>query len=102
MDRFLRWIEKMFMAIAFAEAGEAETAVKLAPVKQLEGKQVKKLLDSLDCYFAAAAFAEANCHQWANPERYTRPKSRKPVRLSTFLQDIGLQNVRVQYGIALV
>jgi hypothetical protein len=102
MDRFLRWMEKMLMAITFAEAGEAETAMRLAPVKQFEGMQVKMLLDDLNCYFSAVAFAEANCHQWANPERYTKRKSRRPVRLSTFLQDIGLQNVRVQYGIALV
>ncbi len=106
MKRILNRIEKLSMAVAFAEAGEPETAMRMADTKPFEFSGLKRFLNHINCNFAAIAFAEENCHQWADPGTYRdqerRPASLSVGRLGTFLRDVGLQNVRVQYAVALI
>ena len=84
-------VENWFAAVAFAEAGERETAIGMAggqvPVKRRVG-----IWGTLNRYFAAAAFAEENCPGPAL-EILGAASRRK-----SFLETAGLQGVRVWYG----
>lgn len=84
-------IEDWFAAVAYAEAGEHETAIRMtggqAPVKRRAG-----LWETLNRYFAAAAFAEENCHGPAL-EIISGSAKRK-----SFLETVGLKGIKVWYG----
>jgi len=84
-------MENWFAAVAFAEAGEHETAIKMteghAPVKKRAG-----IWETLSGYFAAAAFAEENC-----PETALEIISGSAKR-NSFLETVGLKGVKVWYG----
>ncbi len=85
-------IEDWFAAVAFAEAGERETALQIADMK---AKRQKSL--SFDDLMAAITFAEAGVHEYAlelmgKPVRTT---SYKPVSLT-------LPGVKIWYGTATV
>ena len=84
-------MENWFAAVAFAEAGEHETAIKMvggqAPVKKRAG-----IWETLSKYFAAAAFAEENC-----PETALEILSGSAKR-SSFLETVGLKGIKVWYG----
>jgi hypothetical protein len=95
-----RGFEKTFAAAAFAEAGEHETAMKMmgiTPAYEL----VRKFADFMERHFSAVSFAEAGCHDeaarlcGAGSVRNSRHDS-----LETFLETVGLGNVRVCYGLA--
>lgn len=103
-NNWIKKIENIFAAAAFAEAGEHETALKFADIKPSNkpGK-VSKFLKGMDTYFSAVAFAEADCHDVA---REYLGKSKSPARssqpLDDFLETIGLQGVRVSYGVVTI
>ncbi len=84
-------IENWFAAVAFAEAGEHETAIRMAggqaPLKKRAG-----MWETLSRYFAAAAFAEENCPE-AALEIIGASKRR-----NSFLETVGLKGVKVWYG----
>ena len=84
-------MENWFAAVAFAEAGEHETAIKMAggqaPVKKRAG-----IWETLSRYFAAAAFAEENC-----PETALEIIGGSTKR-NSFLETVGLKGVKVWYG----
>lgn len=102
MNRILKKMESMFMAVAYAEAGERETALKLAGLEPANLSGVKQFFRYLENCFAAVAFAEENCHQYADPGNYRHPAPGKTICIHTFLRDVGLQNVQVRYGVALI
>jgi len=88
----LKRLEDTFAGLAFAEAGETETAMQMAGVK--------------DCnvgvadVFAAAAFAEADCHAEALEMLGRAPKRlAPPVQVCGFLESVGLGGVHVAYGL---
>jgi len=89
----LKRLEDSFAGMAFAEAGENETAMQLAGVTNCGA--------SVSDVFAAAAFAEADCHDVAlemlgcAPRRHT-----PPVQVCGFLESVGLSGVHVAYGLA--
>jgi hypothetical protein len=89
----LKRLEDTFAGLAFAEAGETETAMQMACVKDC-GAGVEDI-------YAAAAFAEADCHDAAlemlgcAPRRLT-----PPVQVCGFLESVGLGGVHVAYGLA--
>ena len=91
-------IEKTFAAVAFAEAGEHETAMKIAEIQPSVSTRFSDFLKSFDKYFSAITFAEADCHEMAREylEESAIQNSRQP--LEDFLETIGLQGVRVSYG----
>ncbi|MEW6350934.1 MAG: helix-turn-helix domain-containing protein [Thermodesulfobacteriota bacterium] len=92
----MKWKERLeswFAAAAFAEAGEHDTALRMAETPIPAGEPVE-ILPSLSTVFAAAAFAEENCHEMALQIRAgMRPRI-------SFLDRVGLTGVRIWSGIA--
>jgi len=94
--------EKTFAAAAFAEAGEHETAMKMAGITPIYEK-VRKVADTIQQCFAAVGFAEAGCHDEATRMAHPDGVCRKHKEtLDNFLENVGLSNVRVCYGLARV
>lgn len=94
MKSFTEKLQDWFSAVAFAEEGEHETALRMVgmtPNPALEGVGV---LQDLSRSFAAAAFAEENCPDIAR-EILDGPN---PGR--SFAEIVGLKGVRAWYGTA--
>ncbi len=96
-DRFTAY----FSAAAFAEAGEHETALQMAPTSSAPLKKASSVFESLRKTFAAVAFAEEGLH--AEAELILTPAT-APVRKNwsaekSFLDLVGLQHVRVRHMI---
>jgi transposase len=90
----LNWKDKLmtwFAASAFAEEGEQETAMRMVGITP--DKKKAQTMPFLSTVFTAAAFAEADCHDTAM--ELMGYKTRKG-----FLEIIGLQGVKVRYGVA--
>lgn len=91
------WTDKLngwFSAVAFAEAGEHDTALEMVGRKPAYAEDRVGVLETLSSMFAAAAFAEANCPDVA--EEMLNPGREK----KSFVETIGLKGVRVWYGFA--
>jgi len=89
----LKRLEDTFAAHAFAEAGEAETAMHMAGVKDCGA--------SVSDVYAAAAFAEAGCFDEARAMLGYAPKRLAPPRqVYGFLESVGLSGAHVAYGLA--
>lgn len=58
---------------------------------------MRKWIEKLEKIFAAVAFAEAGCHDTALEMLETTRNRSKKVSLSCFLENVGLNNVRVCY-----
>ncbi|MEJ2716633.1 MAG: hypothetical protein P8182_05770 [Deltaproteobacteria bacterium] len=89
------WKEKLadwFAAAAFAEAGEHETALRLAGLESRASKRSASVMQTLNDSFAAAAFAEADCQETAIEILASGKKEQG------FLDKVGLRGVRVRYG----
>jgi hypothetical protein len=93
-------VEDTFAAVAFAEAGEHETAAKMAGVTDRPKRLLDKFLRVWESHMAAVAFAEAGEHdealKWIGDEKLHA--ARKDT-LNDFLEKIGLENTRVCYGV---
>ncbi len=87
-EKFGTW----FSAIAFAEAGEHNTALQMVGLPPVESAQTVNVLETFRTSFAAAAFAEENCQDVAR--QILDPTPRK----QTFAEVVGLKGVRVRYG----
>ncbi len=62
---------------------------------------MKNLLEKIENILVAASFAEANAHDTAREYMGATPAQGNMGRqLQNFLEDIGLQDVPVTYGIA--
>jgi hypothetical protein len=87
-------LENWFSAVAFAEEGEHGTALELTGRRPVRDVSTVTAPNSLTAIFAAAAFAEENCPDYAREVAYgfTRRKS--------FLEAIGLSHVRAWQGTA--
>ncbi|MFA4911032.1 MAG: hypothetical protein WC649_08325 [Desulfobacteria bacterium] len=85
-------IEDWFAAVAFAEAGEGETALEIAGIQR---RPQKKL--SFDNLMAAITFAEAGVHEYALEfaGKTAHKKGSKPL-------SIVLPGVKIWYGTATV
>jgi len=94
--------EKTFSAVAFAEAGEHETAMKMVGIKPAYEK-VRQVINIIERSFAAVGFAEAGLHEEAIKTANLGARTQKPQEtLDSFLETVGLGNVRVRYGLATV
>ena len=89
---FKEKLESWFTATAFAEAGEHKTAMEIASAPIPQPRESEAPLSSLSLTFAAAAFAEENCHAMAAEILVGKRVS------NSFLQTIGLTGVRVWSG----
>jgi hypothetical protein len=86
-----RTLEDSFSAMAFAESGEHEDAMRMAGVEAVSAQDA----------FAAVAFAEVGCHAEALELMGRAPKRLVPPRpVCGFLESVGLAGVRVAYGLA--
>jgi hypothetical protein len=99
-DRSKSTIENTFAAAAFAEAGEHDTAIRMAGVSDKPKRLLNKLMQDFQNHMVAAAFAESN-----EPEEALRWVKGKEVRraqkdtLAGFLEKVGLENARICYGV---
>jgi hypothetical protein len=96
-EELMNWKQKLeswFAAVAFAEEGEHKTALDIAATPIPEPSESVKILPSFSATFAAVAFAEENCHDYAAEILFGVK------RTNSFLDMIGLGNVRVWYGTA--
>jgi hypothetical protein len=99
MKKWRETLEKMFMAVSFAESGDHETAISLAGIRPSRTGRLSKAFENV---FAAAAFAEAGCPETALGflgKIASRPGKQS---LEIFLQDVGLHGIKVQYGFVTV
>ena len=83
-------MENWFAAVAFAEAGEHDTVIKMIGDRKTM-KNRAGIWDTLSKYFVAAAFAEENC-----PEAALQIIG--GAKRNSFLETVGLKGVKVWYG----
>jgi hypothetical protein len=84
-------LQNWFAGVAFAEAGEHETALEIAGLEVPEKLESTASLEKLNTVFAAAALAEEGCRKEAL-------EMLSPRRSTSFLEQIGLAGVRVWRG----
>lgn len=102
MNKWIKNIQDIFAAVAFAEAGEHDAAMEIAGIKPERKDWAKEFEKLLEKTFLAATFAEANCHNIAMEyvdQIATRTKNKS---FTSFLENVGLNNVRVCYVMARV
>jgi hypothetical protein len=92
MSTIMEKIGTWFSAIAFAEAGEHETALRMVGLTPTKSTQSVSVFETLNTSFAAAAFAEADC-----PDVASQILDPVPTR-QTFAEVVGLKGVRVRFG----
>ena len=101
MRKWLETLGKTFAAVSFAEAGEHDTAMEVAGIQYRSNWKAHTLSKVFENVFAAVTYAEAGCPEMAlefikNNAGQARAKS-----LKTFLENVGLQGVRVRYGLVI-
>jgi len=79
-------------AVTFAEAGEWETAISMTPLPTKS-----KWAQFFEQIFMAVAFAEEGLHEEAL--LLAGMKKQAPKRIESFLDSIGLRNVKMTYGV---
>jgi hypothetical protein len=84
-------IEKIFSAVAFAEADDRTTALQMMDAKPVN------LLQSVQNTFAAVAFAEADLRDEALAMVDAKAPRRKPAAEGSFLDAVGLGNIPANY-----
>jgi hypothetical protein len=99
MKKLIETLEKVFMAVSFAEAGEHETAMSLAGIRP---SRPGRLLKALENIYAAAAFAEEGCPETALGFLGKGAPGPGKQSLESFLQNVGLYGVQVRYGFVTV
>jgi hypothetical protein len=112
-------IEAWFAAVAFAEADEQATALKIVGIAPREAEQREGVLETWSRTFVAAAFAEADCPDIAKEILAVDPKEKSflemvglkgirvwygtaPVSRASFLEEVGLQGARIRFGVATI
>lgn len=103
MKKLLAKMENAFAAVAFAEAGEFNTAVEFLDAQQPVAAVNREKMSAFEKTFAAVAFAEAGCPDMAL--EFMNQKPRNVVykeNLESFMKTVGLWGVRVNYGVARV
>ena len=92
MSSLFKKLENWFAAIAFAEEGEHNTALAMVGLKTHEATQTVGVIERLNTAFAAAAFAEADCHDIA--KEILDPADAK----GSFIKTLGLKGIRIWHG----
>ena len=92
MDTFQKWMT----AITFAEAGEWDMAKQMSPPVHAPSREINRIEQ---CYMAAA-FAEAGLYEDAI--RIADGLDYQVPAADNFLQSLGLNEVRVRYGVLAV
>ena len=92
MSSWKKIIEGWYSAVAFAEAGEHETAIEMVNTAPDPSEQMHSLIQALTNSFAAVAFAEVGCQEIAVEIMSSGRRKRH------FLEKVGLSGVPVRYG----
>lgn len=92
-------LERMFMAVTYAEADEHQTAMSLAGI---QARRPGRRWAIFEKTFSAAAFAEADCSDWALDFLGTDDSPKAKPSLEDFLHNVGLCGVKVRYGMVTV
>jgi len=95
-SRLLKKLEKVFAAVAFAEAGEHEYARRI--MGYASPPREASILDRISKLAMAVTFAEANCHETA----LDMLGGNKPVKnkaVPSFAKVVGLEGIRIRYGV---
>ena len=95
MKKWKDKIEKVFAAAAFAEAGEHETALEMAGPDPILKRKMLNFFKSMENVFTAVTYAEADCHEMAREYMAPHTFKAKTGSLTSFLETVGLQGVRV-------
>jgi hypothetical protein len=99
MKTFTQKIESWFSAVAFAEAGEHQTAIQVAAQTPVALERKRPVVEFFNRVFAAAALAEEGLHKDAERVYVGLPTvtvERKP----SFLEVVGLNKAPVQLVLA--
>ena len=99
MNKWKTTLEKMSMAVPFAEAAEYDTAMAMAGIRKVRKSHWRRAFEKV---FTAAAFAEAGCPETARD--ILGVTETRPVRpsLEDFLQSVGLYGAKVRFGLVTV
>ena len=92
MKRSLNSFQKWMTAITFAEAGEWETARRMAPVSIRS-----RAINQFQKIFMAAAFAEEGLH--AEAITLAEGPNLQAPSADDFLHSLGLGGIRMTYGV---
>ena len=92
MKKFLSRLQKNMMAVAFAEAGEWDTAKEMIPVTELSREPTK-----LNSIFMAITFAESGLPHDAVSFLELYDHKNRGFNAS-IAEELGLHGVRVLYG----
>jgi hypothetical protein len=92
--------EKTFAAAAFAEAGEHDTAIRMADVTDKPKRLLDKLLQGFQNHMTAVAFAESG--EVEEARRLVGKKETRYIQkentLAGFLEKVGLEGAHISYG----
>ena len=102
MKKLMKHIQNVFAAVAFAEAGEHDVAMDVAGIKPDRRDWAKILANFVEKRLLAVTFAEANCHEIALEYVGGQRCHTKTTSFTSFLENVGLNNVRVCYVMARV
>lgn len=92
MKNIIKKFQENMVAATFAEAGEWETANKMAPETRLTREPTW-----IDKIFAAVTFAESGLHEEA--VNFMKPAKQRNRGFNSVLADeLGLKGVRLTYG----
>jgi hypothetical protein len=91
LDKIRNWSA----AVAFAEAGEVETACQMADVPKDSGRLLGAFFKAVEKTFMAAAFAEEGLHKEAIRALSPAPMRRLHVARPSFPDIVGLRNAPV-------
>lgn len=99
MSRFADTFRAHFSAVAFAEAGEHDTALRMVQDIPTSYRAKGAVLDGLRRTFAAVAFAEEGLHEEARAMLSPTVVSVRKTWCAeeSFLDLVGLQHVRVRH-----
>lgn len=92
---YLEKIRNLSAAIAFAEAGEFDTARSMANINTTPVRTRSRILDRLERVFAATAFAEGGLFTEAAEMASPAPEPRRAKAGANFLELVGLQHAPV-------
>ncbi len=99
MKKLIEKLEKIYMAAAFAEAGEHNTAAQIAGLDTTGEKIRFNFFQSLERVFNAITFAEAGCPEMAMESLKKEPVQTGKQSFETFLDAVGLKGVQFTYGL---
>lgn len=97
MSNWKQLFERTFSAVSFAEVGEHATAMEIAGIKPARSRILEAFSAAKDRIFAAVTYAEAGHPEMALEFLEKGSGREKAQSLNSFLENVGLNGVRVRY-----